>query len=73
MIDILKDNRQKFYWLLQLAGWGGYGFLNFLILFSVRSESPKPERLDSLMIILIPTLIVTGVVVTHIFRYVIKR
>lgn len=73
MISVLQDNRQKFYWILQLAGWGGYGFLNFLILFSVRSESPKPERLDTLMLIVVPSLIVTGIGVTHLFRFVIKR
>ncbi len=73
MINFLQDNRQKVYWSLQAGGWGGYGFLNFLILFSVRSESPKPERLDSMMMILLPSLMIAGIAVTHLFRYAIRR
>lgn len=73
MISFLQDNRQKVYWSLQAGGWGGYGFLNFLILFSVRSESPKPERLDSMMLVLLPSLFLIGIGVTHLFRYFIRK
>lgn len=73
MIQLLQDNRQKFYWLAQLGGWGAYALLNQLIMLSVRGEKVPEGISDSMFYIVSPTLLVTGILLTHLYRGVIKR
>ncbi len=73
MIQLLQDNRQKFYWLAQLGGWGAYALLNQLIMLSVSSENVQEGISDSLFYVVSPSLMITGILLTHLYRGVIKR
>lgn len=67
MLRLLKDNKEQVYWLCQFSGWGIYALFNILLGYSYASE--KFTRGNVMFFILVWFC---GIVVTHIFRALIK-
>ena len=72
MRNFLQDSRQKVYWVSQLSGWGGYSLLNLLIVLSARADGNISESTDRFLYLIIPTLTISGVLFTHIYREIIR-
>ncbi|MBN8545661.1 MAG: histidine kinase [Ignavibacteria bacterium] len=72
MRNFLQDSRQKVYWVSQLSGWGGYSLLNLLIVLSARADGNISESTDRFLYLIIPTLTISGILFTHIYREIIR-
>lgn len=67
MLRLLKDNKEQVYWLCQFSGWGIYALFNILLGYSYAAD--KFTRGSVMFFILVWFC---GIVVTHIFRSLIK-